>query len=99
MLPPISRVLKFLSLFNLALERRILSCDKEVKIQVHLNTRLLQAMATKIDGIGNVDDLKETILQGVDINFQSQPVGICYMPTTCWRVGITISKYSKCCIL
>lgn len=37
-------------------------------MQVHLNTRLLQAMATKIDSIGNADDLEEN-WQGIDINF------------------------------
>lgn len=53
----------------MVLERKILACIEEVKVQVHLNTRLLQAMATKIDSIGNADDLEETNLQGIDINF------------------------------
>lgn len=56
-------------MYNSVLEKKILACIEEVKVQVHLNTTLLQAMATKIDSIGNADDLEETNLQGFDINF------------------------------
>lgn len=53
----------------MVLERKIFACIEEVKVQVHLHTRLLQAMATKIDSIGNADDLEEKNLQGIDIIF------------------------------
>ncbi|XP_062576465.1 uncharacterized protein LOC134238352 isoform X2 [Saccostrea cucullata] len=52
-----------------ALDKKILECIEEVKVQTHHNTKLLQAIMKKLDGLSVADDATEEGANEININF------------------------------
>jgi hypothetical protein len=56
-------------MFILVLDRKILGSVEEVKVQVHLNTKLLQAIAKKLDSMTIASEEIEGENTGFNITF------------------------------